>query len=224
MPLLEWNTLSLDWSAFQNLFLAVATVASQHYKAADFESLREIASDLSLLQEITRTWYEGLSWSPDLQGVDKELLSAMIHFAAKPFLTAHSEGLSGLVDQEQWRRGYCPICGGKPDFGFLDKERGARWLFCCRCDAQWLFQRLECPYCGTQDQNALAYFADDNELYRLYVCERCRSYLKVVDLRRTQSEVLLPLERVLTIDMDRQGQERGYKAGWASNSMGYSTE
>ena len=34
-----------------------------------------------------------------------------------------------------------------------------------------------------------------------------------IDLRRTESQVLLPLERVMTLDMDREGQEKGYKPG-----------
>jgi FdhE protein len=102
---------------------------------------------------------------------------------------------------------------GKPDFAFIDKEKGARWLLCSRCDTGWLFQRLECPYCGNTDQNELAYFTDDTELYRLYICQRCHSYLKSIDLRKTDSEILLPLERVMTVDMDRQGQEKGYKGG-----------
>ncbi|MBA7684396.1 Protein FdhE [subsurface metagenome] len=78
---------------------------------------------------------------------------------------------------------------------------------------QPLFQRLECPYCGNQNQAALAYFTDDEGLYRLYVCEQCHTYIKAVDLRRTESQVLLPLERVMTLDMDREGQEKGYKPG-----------
>jgi FdhE protein len=128
-------------------------------------------------------------------------------------LTTQAEAYKKLVDQEQWRRGYCPVCGGKADFAFLDKEKGARWLLCSRCDTEWLFQRLECPYCGTTNQNELAYFTDDSELYRLYICQRCHTYLKAVDMRKTDSEILLPLERVLTADIDRQGQEKGYKGG-----------
>ena len=218
MPLLEWHALFLDWSAFQDLFRAVVSATGEYYKATseDVHSLRDIARDIPLLQEVTKAWYEGspLSAFSQPHGVDPELLAAVIHSALRPFLTCWSEALIGLVDQEQWRRGYCPICGGKPHFAFLDKERGARWLLCSRCEDQWLFQRLECPYCGTQDQAALAYFTDDDGVYRLYVCERCRTYLKAIDLRRTQSETLLPLECVLTLDMDSQGRENGYRAGW----------
>ena len=223
IPLLEWQALSLDWSALQNLFQKVTDVAGEYYKAAsgDFERLRDIASDTSLLQEATRAWYDGQPLSPlaSTYSVSEELLSAVIHSAVKPFLTVHAEALISLVDQEQWRQGYCPICRGKPDFSSLDKERGARWLLCSRCDAQWLFQRLQCPYCGTQDQDALAYFTDDDGLYRLYVCQQCQSYLKAIDLRRTEAEILLPLERVLTVDMDRQGREKGYKGGWTSTVL-----
>jgi FdhE protein len=93
---------------------------------------------------------------------------------------------------------------------FLKRESGARWLLCSRCDTEWLFQRLECPYCGTQEQNALVFFTDEEELYRLYVCERCKCYLKAVDLRKTEAEVLLPLERLYTIDLDTQAVGKGY--------------
>ena len=219
-PLLEWQALSLDWSVLQDLFQEIVAVAGEYYKdaAEDFQSLKSVALDTSVLQEVTRAWYDGQPLSPLAAtcSVSDELLAALIHSAIKPFLTTHSEALIRLVDQEQWRRGYCPICGGKPDLAFLDREMGARWLLCSRCDAQWLFQRLQCPYCDTRDQDTLAYFTDGNGLYRLYVCEKCRSYLKAIDLRRTEEEILLPLERVLTGDMDRQGREAGYKAGWTA--------
>ena len=89
-------------------------------------------------------------------------------------------------------------------------------MLCSRCDAEWLFLRLECPYCGTQNQEALAHFTYEEEphLYRLYVCEECHTYIKAIDLRCTDAEVLLPLERVMTLDMDKQGQEKGYHAGY----------
>ena len=109
----------------------------------------------------------------------------------------------------------CPVCGGVADFAYLEKEAGARWLMCSRCDAQWLFQRLECPYCGNADHKTLAYFTDDTELYRLYICDECKSYIKAIDLRKTTSDVMLRLERVVTSDLDRQAQEKGYTSGVA---------
>jgi len=214
IPLLKWDALSADWTIFQNLFQAAISAIDEH-TTSECENLKKVASDISLLEEATKSWYEGSPLSPwaDARGIDEELLAAAIHCAIKPFLTAKAEMLIDLIPQEQWRREYCPICGGKPDFAYLDKERGARWLVCSRCDSEWLFQRLGCPYCGNKDHEAQAYFADESDLYRLYVCQSCKTYLKAIDLRHAESEVLLPLERVLTADMDRQGQEQGYRGG-----------
>ena len=214
IPLLKWDAILIDWPTFQKLFQKAANTIDEHTKPTDKKS-KNVSSDTTSLQEMTKVWFEGSSLSPwaGQHGMEEDLLSAAIHCAIKPFLTTQAEAYKKLVDQEQWRRGYCPVCGGKADFAFLDKEKGARWLLCSRCDSEWLFQRLECPYCGTKDHTELSYFTDEKEMYRLYICKRCRSYLKTIDLRKTETEVLLPLERVMTVDLDRQGQEKGYKGG-----------
>ena len=95
---------------------------------------------------------------------------------------------------------------------YLEKEVGARWLVCSRCDSAWPYQRLQCPYCGTQDQRTMAFFMDESGLYRLHVCNDCKSYLKTLDLRKAEGEVLMPLERVLTVEVDRQARQEGYKS------------
>ena len=81
------------------------------------------------------------------------------------------------------------------------------------CDAEWLYQRLECPYCGTTEQKSLAFLTDDAGVYRLYTCDECKCYIKAIDLRKAGTDVLLPLERVMTLDMDRQAVEAGYQPG-----------
>lgn len=211
VPILTWDALSIDWPIFRELFQKAAMAISDHIEPAP-ENLKNTSFDIPQLKEIAREWYESSKVSPT-HDVPEEILGAMIHCALKPFLTAQAESLAGMIDQQQWRRRICPVCGGKPDFAFLEREQGARWLVCSRCDTEWLFQRLECPYCGTQNQKELGYFTDDKEIYRLYVCQRCRTYLKAIDLRKADSNVLLPLERVLTVDMDRQGREKGFKGG-----------
>ncbi|MFC1935156.1 formate dehydrogenase accessory protein FdhE [Chloroflexota bacterium] len=215
-PLLTFESLSPDSRLLQGLFQRIADTIVEHSAVlpTDAKNLRRVASSNSLLQEVVKAWYDGTPLPEAEPGASQTLLIATTQATLHPFLILQAEALMPLVNQESWRRGYCPICGGKPDIAWLTKETGARWLLCSRCDAQWLFQRLECPYCGTQNQDALAYFTDSDGLYRLYVCEECRSYIKAIDLRRTESEILLPLERVLTLDLDRQGYEAGYKAGW----------
>ncbi len=214
IPVLEWDALTIDWPIYQRLFRKAASIISEHIEPSS-RSIKNSSFGIPALQEMARAWYESSSLSPwsNAQDIDEDILSAVIHCAIKPFLAAQAKALIGQVSQEQWRHGYCPICRGKPDFAYLDKERGTRWLVCSRCDSEWLFQRQECPYCGTKDHTELAYFTDEKEMYRLYICKRCRTYLKTIDLRKTETEILMPLERVMTVDMDRQGREKGYKGG-----------
>jgi len=217
-PLLKFGDLVLDWSLIKDIFTEVTAAFSEFPDLFGElpKSLREPKFHPSLPKKVARAWFERASLPATMPVDDINeylLLDAVIHATLRPFLVSHSKALLNLVEQERWRRRYCPICGGAPDFAFLDKERGARWLLCSRCDTEWLFQRLECPYCGNQDMDTLAYFTDDEGLYRLYVCELCHKYIKAVDLRRTESEILLLLERVLTLDMDRQAQEKGYQPG-----------
>ncbi len=212
LPLIEFDELALDWSTLQDIFAEVtATFADYPELFGEVpQSLRE--PRLTLTKEMARAWFEGVGLSSlgMINNANEALLEGIIHATLKPFLVSQAKALFNFVGQERWRRGYCPICGGSPDFAYLEKEYGARWLLCSRCDTEWLFQRLECPYCGTKDQNALAYYTDDEGLYRLYVCEQCKQYLKAIDLRQAKSEVLLPLERLFTLHVDRQAQEYGY--------------
>lgn len=222
-PILTFQDLAADWADIQSLFREVTALASDYLSPMpeETEELGEISADLALLTKAAKTWFaigtvsrKSMTKNKDM----KPLTFSVLQASLRPLLTVYANELLPLVTQESWYRTYCPVCGGSPDFAFLDKERGARWLLCSRCDAQWLFYRLVCPYCGNQDQKTLAYFADDKSLYRLYVCEKCRGYVKAIDLRQTQAEILLPLERILTLDMDRQAHELKYEAAeypWA---------
>ncbi len=222
IPLLSFADFVPDWGEVGRVFREIAAwlALDSQGQQGETESLGNIAGKASLLKKVARAWYQGRS----LEGiagelhVEHRLLTAVVGATLKPFLKAYAEVLLPEVAPEFWRRRFCPICGGKPDFAYLEKEVGARWLVCSRCDTEWLFLRLECPYCGTQTQSDLAHFTSEQEphLYRLYTCERCRTYIKAVDLRCSETEVLIPLERVLTVDMDKMGEEKGYAPGWAS--------
>jgi FdhE protein len=221
IPLLLFEDVCTDWNHVQTVFKQIIAWSAVDSEAPyeEHENLRNMGSKPNFLREAAEAWYRGLSIKtlPVAQSIDAELLTSVIGTTLKPFLSAYSSLLLPEVDQELWRRKYCPICGGKPDFSSL-KEGGARWLFCSRCDGEWLFSRIECPYCGTKDQNTLAYLTDEasSGLYRLYICEECHTYMKAIDLRISGAEVLLPLERVLTLDLDRQGRQKGYEPGWTT--------
>ena len=210
-PLLGFADLSVDWALFYEIFKEVSDLLSGYSKEWA-EAAGNLKATPMLLEKSAREWFEeGRAPFPGDSDSTEDLWNLMIQSTFKPFLKGRAEALRGHINNELWRRGYCPVCGGSPDFAFLEKEYGAKWLLCSRCDNEWLFKRLECPSCGTENQDDLAYFPDDKGLYRVYVCEQCRHYLKAIDLRQTDDDVLLPLERFFTLDLDYQAQKNGYK-------------
>ena len=141
--------------------------------------------------------------------LDRGLLSYVLINALHPFLRAQAERAALLVDDAAWHRGYCPVCGGSPDFAALVKDSGYRRLLCALCDTEWSFYRTTCPFCG--DEKQVSYYTGEAP-YRIYVCGSCRRYLKTIDLREAAGEHLLPVERILTIEADTAAQAAGWRA------------
>ena len=211
--LLKFDEFKIDWSLANEIFKKVVSLFSKSPELTG--KLPAILSEpgFKLQKRMVRGWYNGADLPDDVADNETEgnTFKTMLHATLKPFLTAYARSLGGMIEQNSWRKGHCPVCGGAPDISFIEKEVGERWLMCSRCDAQWHFQRLECPNCGNRDHKSLSYFSDDTEVYRLYVCDKCHTYLKAIDLEKAKKDVCLPLERLLTFDMDVQGQEKGYR-------------
>ena len=220
--ILTFDDLGLDWSLLEELFRAAVRILIGESAGGEENSqrLNQLAANTPLLRQVARDYYNDtpLSATATEHCIDTPLMEACVSAALAPFLAAHSEALSELVAQELWRRKSCPICGGAADFAFLEKDQGARWLMCSRCRMEWLFQRIQCPYCGTQKHESLAYRTNSQGLYRLYTCEECHGYIKAIDLRKAGSNVLLPLEGILTVDLDRQAKEANYRPGYKTTS------
>ena len=76
---------------------------------------------------------------------------------------------------------------------------------------EWSFRRVGCPFCDNSDHKTLAYYPAADSPHRLYVCEKCNRYLKVVDLRQASMDTALPAQRVLTVGLDIAAREKGYQ-------------
>lgn len=176
-------------------------------------------ADLAIDRDIIARLREKIGWiiikhRPDLEAKTREEDSEVADFIARsalqPFIEMEAVALLPKIDQTLWLRRYCPICGEKPDFAILERDVGARHIVCSRCNTQWLYKRLECPFCGTEDITKLSYYPSEDNVYRLYVCEECKHYLKAIDLRETGKEPVIPVERLVTLAMDVTAQEKGY--------------
>ena len=132
----------------------------------------------------------------------------LIRLALSPYLKRAAEIILPLLDLSEWRRGYCPVCGGQPHFSALRGE-GERSLLCSRCNAEWPFARMQCPFCGNAEHSKLPYYPSQDGVYRLYICKACHRYLKTIDLRQAEGHVLA-VEPILTVGMDLSARDEGY--------------
>ena len=116
------------------------------------------------------------------------------------------------MDDSIWLRGRCPVCGREPLMGKLEQEAGKRLLGCHLCRTEWVYKRLECPFCGNSDQEKLRFFYDEaNPVYRVEVCDRCKTYLKTVDTRERAKKVILFIENLATVDLDLVAKREGFR-------------
>jgi FdhE protein len=143
--------------------------------------------------------------------VDAELLSALAHQAVGPMLRAYASHLQPRLEDEGWQRGYCPVCGAWPLLGELRGVELARFSRCGACGAGWRTQRLGCPYCGNDDYRTLQTLTiEDEQRFRVSVCDRCKGYLKIANAFDPPPAELLALDDVASMHLDVAAIERGY--------------
>lgn len=145
-------------------------------------------------------------------GGDSEVLSFVLFMSLTPFYSAYTEKVAQVNDFSLWRQGYCPVCGQVAVMARHRSTDGARVLFCWLCHAEWLFPRLVCPYCGNDDQEKLRFFyVQDDRALQVHVCEQCKRYLKTIDHRTLEKDLLLNTDEIATRHLDLLAKNEGYR-------------
>jgi len=145
-------------------------------------------------------------------GVPQPVLQALAKLSLQPSLLATAAVVAKGFAEENWQQSYCPICGGLPAIAALVGEEGKREALCSFCGHFWQLPRLGCPFCSTEQQEDLHYFYGEGEdLYRVYVCEQCKGYIKVVDTREGGDPRGLAVDDVVTTHLDLLAEDEGYQ-------------
>ncbi len=213
IPQLTFSQLGIEPGPFAEIVGQVMDAFLRHNPSWELE--RENLTPERLLahaRHVFETWESLTSPKPDQapkEPVGPDRLARMaVGFALSPYLQRAAEAILPRLRLDLWKHGYCPVCGGIPNFSLLEEETGARRLMCSRCASLWGYRRIGCPFCGTTE--AQPYHSSESRLYRLYVCSECNRYLKAVDLRQANRVVHPVVERLLTVGMDLAAQQEGY--------------
>jgi hypothetical protein len=214
LPQLTFEDLGLEAASFGTLAAGMRDVLARHNVGDEPPGSGGPDSDL-----VRRARHLFENW-PMLTAPDEGDLGAAddlasdplwdqaIALALVPYLQQAADAVLPMLERVHWGRPICPVCGGQPNLALLEEERGGRRLVCSRCDAVWVFTRVGCPYCRSQEKQT--YFLGQGGLYRLYVCPSCRRYLKTVDLREAGRPVVPAVERLLSVYMDLSARHEGY--------------
>jgi Protein involved in formate dehydrogenase formation len=110
----------------------------------------------------------------------------------------------------------CPACGGKPQLSYFGLSEEAlvaapRRLLCSRCSRSWVYPRMVCAACGSEDTSALPIFADTEQCanVRADACEKCRHYLLTIDLPKDPAAVPV-VDELAALPLDLFVRERGF--------------
>jgi len=185
-PLFFFHKPDVNYWVAQEVFERLLPCFSENIpeSAEDLENLSAVYQSGSLSAERLLEITLDNSWS-DLRNIAQthainiDLLQLFTIYLARPFRQQGAEQVTKGVDLGHWEKGYCPVCGHSPVLGSILGKEGQRWLWCCCCNTHWRFGRIGCPFCENQSQEELGYLTmEEYTGYRIYVCDRCRRYLK----------------------------------------------
>ncbi|MFH1962157.1 MAG: formate dehydrogenase accessory protein FdhE [bacterium] len=214
IPLIKFDEIRIKGETIKGILDDVCNILIK-YELCKEEDIKQLKTD----------GFDKLKSAALVPDNEMDVLTAFVFtMAERIILGSIADKLRDSIDDSRWLRGYCPMCGNKPQMARLQKEDGKRFLQCGICSTQWQFMRIKCIYCGTEDQNDLRFFwADDDSPYRVDFCRKCKGYIKTIDERKCQEggEINLFIEDLSTAYLDILAVEQGYqKDGSKSNKTG----
>ncbi|MFO7569352.1 MAG: formate dehydrogenase accessory protein FdhE [Smithellaceae bacterium] len=219
LPLVDLTGRQYDLTRPKDYFYSLINIAEKRMPAEGLKVLAFIKDEHFDWETMIRASFNTAAEPPEAElkaeaeeGEHLDLIDLFIEESLRPELEMIAEQYGAMVEKSGWTEGYCPICGKEPKIGEIrEGEDGRRYLFCHQCGHKWHFRRIKCPFCSNEEQHSLAYFAvEGEERYRVDVCNKCRRYIKIVDVPKSAEEANLDVEDIATLHLDMLAYEEGY--------------
>ncbi|MDH7498372.1 MAG: formate dehydrogenase accessory protein FdhE, partial [Syntrophomonadaceae bacterium] len=191
---------------------------SRREKSAVFvDTLLAMEEELDHEQLVTRSLENDRGYFADLEtrtGVPRNILQMISQHALRPFLRLFALPYEESIRSDEnlsWGKGMCPVCGAAPSISRVRAQDGRRFLFCEECFTEWEHRYLACIYCGNDEPTTIRYFVvEGDDANQLFVCDKCRGYLKNYDERRARARNDMFITNIRTIYLDLLAEQKGY--------------
>ncbi len=152
-----------------------------------------------------------LDFSPAIADADP-LIPFILECVLQPFAEQQARCVSVRPNIDSRAPIRCPRCGAPPVAAVLREEgqSARRYLLCALCLTEWECLRILCPSCGEQAFEKLPIFtAEQWSHVRVDACDRCRHYVKTIDL--TKDGLAVPyVDDIASVSLDLWAREREY--------------
>jgi FdhE protein len=144
-------------------------------------------------------------------GADAGALQAVDALLAVPFLHACNRRWAAALSAS-WVEGYCPLCGAWPAFAETRGIERNRYFRCGRCGSEWHARPLRCPYCGSDDHNALVSLVPESRDVNAVIegCTSCFGYVKTFTRLQGCPPATVMLDDLASVHLDVAVLEQGY--------------
>jgi FdhE protein len=218
LPLVDFSSVVWDLAEPREYFLALLEIAEKRSPGETGEMARRIREKEISFNDLI---YESFNPLPPEEEMEAEaekdeedsfdLIELFIEESLRPALERVVGAYGDIVRKAGWSEGYCPICGREPKIGEIRDDEGTRYLFCNQCGFEWEYRRIRCPFCGNEEQQTLAYFTiEEDDRYRVDVCNECKRYIKILDFRDTKEKPDMDVEDIATLHLDMLANDEGY--------------
>jgi len=215
LPLIDFSAGTFNLTEPKQYFTALLEIAEKRAPGETKEVLQMIQDGSFNFEKMISDSFNSIQDDDLAEDIDDDVIDLVDLFleeSLRPALEKVVEKYGKSIAKSGWAEGYCPICGKEPKIGEIREEEGRRFLFCTQCGFEWRFMRIKCPFCGNEEQQTLAYFSiEEEERYRVDVCNECKRYIKTVDFRETKEEANLDVEDIATLHLDMLANEEGYE-------------
>ncbi|MCD4742885.1 MAG: formate dehydrogenase accessory protein FdhE [Desulfobacteraceae bacterium] len=220
-PLISKKDFDIDFYNAEILFEKICDLCQGSEIQADVTAkiIKESIIDKELsFKSIVQSYLEGNISLPEAilgnSEFNPQVFDFILYNSLKPSIVKSSKIISSYFkEMDQTEQGRCPVCGSAPALSLFSKENGSRSLVCNFCWHEWETKRIVCPFCNNNDSKTLGYVALDNEKgIRADYCDKCKKYIKTIDLREYREDIYLPLELIASIPFDMKMNEEGFKS------------